>query len=139
MLCNLEGRQSSGQAKDGKAVLSVGDPAYQTHTSPAGTERSQQVLDELGPRYRFARLRGELAPLPFSATESDWVAGVFNEHGMPALQLQRPTPRKPTCDPSAAGRGVVHMACHGLVDQAFGNFFGALAVACDSRRSERPA
>lgn len=28
-----------------------------------------------------------------------------------------------------AGRRIVHLACHGLADQAHGNFFGALALA----------
>ena len=27
-----------------------------------------------------------------------------------------------------AGRRMVHLACHGLADQAYGNFFGALAL-----------
>ena len=29
---------------------------------------------------------------------------------------------------NAPGRSILHVACHGLVDQTYGNFFGALAL-----------
>ena len=40
---------------------------------------------------------------------------------------------------SAPGRKVLHLACHGLVDQEFGNFFGALALAPGPKGDADPA
>jgi CHAT domain-containing protein len=37
------------------------------------------------------------------------------------------------------GRRVVHLACHGLVDTLYGNFFGALALAPNPSRKADPS
>ena len=63
-----------------------------------------------------------------SRSEIGWVAETFDNNGLGAEQLPASKPPRASAATGAAGRKVVHLACHGLVDQAYGNLFGALAM-----------
>src|SRR5262249_2819275 len=69
-----------------------------------------------------------LTPLPFTAPESQAVADAFTKAGFQAGQLQRDKATEAIVRFNVAGRKIIHLACHGLTDQAYGNFFGALAL-----------
>src|SRR5262249_59282303 len=40
---------------------------------------------------------------------------------------------------NVGGRRIIHLACHGLTDQKYGNFFGALALTPGPRAASDPA
>ena len=67
-------------------------------------------------------------PLPYSAKEIRWVADVFGEKGIDAGDAQGDKATERTVRDNVSQRRIVHFACHGLVDQAYGNLFGALAL-----------
>jgi CHAT domain-containing protein len=66
--------------------------------------------------------------LPFTAEESAAVADSFLKAGIEAGSLQRDQATEEIVRFNVSGRKIVHLACHGLTDQAYGNFFGALAL-----------
>jgi CHAT domain-containing protein len=99
-------------------VLSVGDPQYTPVASQNAAEQSRSVL-----------LRSHLTPLPYSGLESRWVRDVFRRAGMSTLVLSKQSATELNVRESIANRRIVHLACHGFADQAFGNVFGALALA----------
>ena len=61
--------------------------------------------------------------------EAQWVAKAFQDAGVKAGVFTGATATEAGVRYWAPGRKVLHLACHGLVDQEFGNFFGALALA----------
>ena len=79
-------------------------------------------------RARYVKSRGSLARLQFSAKESSWISRVFSESGMGVVTLRGADATESSTRASVAGKEFVHLACHGLVEQEFGNLFGALAV-----------
>jgi CHAT domain-containing protein len=78
---------------------------------------------------RYGLFGGSLAPLPFSGRESRWVSEVFQQQGIAAGQLTGNKATEAQVRFNVAGRRIVHLACHGLADEQWGNFFGALALA----------
>ena len=123
ILLNLAGRASS-RDRAGQQVLTVGDPRY---GQPLARTRGD-ALAELAPQSRYASLGGSLTALPYSKWETDWVAGVFREKGTEVVQLRESQATEANVRAKAEGRKLLHLACHGLVDHAYGNFFGALAL-----------
>lgn len=116
VLDSLRIRASAPPPADRQPVLSVGDPKYR-----------DEPPSEQGARSALARAR--LTALPFSGLESKWVAEVFGKEGLPAAQLLGEEATEAKVRAAAAARRVLHLACHGLTDQAHGNLFGALALA----------
>lgn len=127
VLWNLGERAPATSPAGRKPVLTVGDPAYPT-ASLKPAERGAIALEALTNRARYTVAGGRLARLPFAGLESTWVASSFRKHGMPAERIAGPEATKARVCREIPGRQVVHLACHGLADQSFGNFFGALAL-----------
>ena len=122
VLYNLLERPATATAENAHAVLTVGDPAY----AIAKGEAPANAIASSGSRYSAAG--GELARLPYSGTESRWVAKNFSQQGVRVADLLGAQATEQNVRAAAAGCDVLHLACHGLTDQAFGNFFGALAL-----------
>ncbi len=125
VLSNLSTRSKADQGA-GKPVLTVADPVYPNETPLVSTHGSG--LLELASRTRYSRIGGELNRLPYTAEESNVVKDVFSNVGLAASSLMREQATEANVRQSVAGRKIVHLACHGLADQAYGNFFGALAL-----------
>lgn len=110
--------RSAARSPSPQAVLTVGDPAYESAAST-------------GPpsvRTRYTRLGGQLTPLPYSGNESAWVSQVFSKQGIGVTSLRKQQATEAAIRAAAPGRRIVHLACHGLADGRYGNLFGALAV-----------
>src|SRR5207342_758456 len=88
-------------------------------TTSSGSERS--ALAVLGPQARFSRGGGKLTALPFSGWESSWVADVFGKVGINVNKFVKADATEAKLRENISGRAVIHLACHGLVDQQFGN------------------
>ena len=132
VLAQLAGRQRSKGAAE--PVLSVGDPAYQAADAAAAN-----AVALISPGTRFATLAGGLTRLPYTAWETKWVAEVFARHGAPAVTLTQQAATERACREKLTGREIIHLACHGLCDEASGNLFGSLALAPNPRGEVDPA
>ena len=137
VLYNLAERPAAPPSPDREPVLAVGDPAY----GEAGTESPTPttVLAELTSRSRYGIVGGRLSRLPHSGTEMQWVAKDFNDAGIKAVTLSRATATERGVSYWSPGRRVLHLACHGLADQKYGNFFGALALTPGPKGADDPS
>ncbi len=126
VLVNLATRQAPKLAGV-HPVLTVADAIYQ---SGAGVTGAPKAGDELlaSARSRYRNGSGTLQRLPFTATESNWVAKNFKQHGVAVEGLRGALATEANVRANVSGREILHFACHGLVDQQHGNFFGALAL-----------
>ena len=141
VLQNLQARATVGLTADaGPQLLSVGDPAY----APLPTKEVASAKAETNPelaginRARTlttgeSRFAGELSRLPFSGRESHWVAEVFAKAGMRSITLQAQEATEAKVRAHIVGRRFIHLACHGMCDSSYGNFYGALAFAPGSQ------
>lgn len=132
VLFNLSSRSKNVTPK-GDVVLTVADPIYAQENQLASVQGSS--LSDLTSLTRYAGLGGHLNRLPFTAEESSVVKEVFTKVGLMASSLLRDQATEANVRRNVAGRKLVHLACHGLTDQAHGNFFGALALT-PGRRSQ---
>ncbi len=105
-------------------VLTIGGCLYDGPGEPA----SASVLADLASNARYTRRGGSLKPLPFSKTETQWVADVFQQGRQPVAHLRGSLATEANIRFNATNRKVLHFACHGLVDRTHGNLFGALAL-----------
>ena len=96
------------------------------------------MLATFKPAARYAA-RGNLQPLPHSDTEVSWVAEAFTKSGLAASKLLRAEATEENLRSRVAGQGIVHLACHGLVDSEQGNFFGALALTPGAKAGSNPS
>jgi len=71
---------------------------------------------------------GRLEPLPYSEWELSFVAQVFQGKGIEVARLKGKMATERNVRANVRGRRLVDLACHGLVDQRYGNLFGALAL-----------
>ena len=125
VLYNLLGRSKAPHGT-GNSVLTVADPVYPQETQLASVQGLG--LLEMTSRTRYAGIGGQLNRLPYTAEESNVVKDVFTKVGLAASSLMREAATEANLRQSVTGRRIVHLACHGLTDQAHGNFFGALAL-----------
>ncbi len=132
ILLNLAQRGTKEAVSGVEPVLTVGEPEY---PKPSATE-PQDVLLQLAARTRYGTAGGSLKPLPFTGWETSWVGNVFGEQGIAAAQLRGARATEAAVRRNASGRRVLHLACHGLVDQAYGNLFGALALTPGPRPND---
>jgi CHAT domain-containing protein/uncharacterized protein HemY len=107
-----------------QAVLTVGDPAYDLDRSANGRETAESGAY----RTRFTATAGGLSRLPYTARETQWVADAFKKNGISVQQLSGDQATEANCRQMMPGCTWIHLACHGLCDQASGNLFGALAL-----------
>lgn len=124
ILMNLAERESASGDTTRPALLTIGDCRYDegSHLDDA------DVLAQLAPGSRYTSVGGRLAPLPYSAREVQWVADVFQNQGVSVAWLKDDWATEETVRHNVSDRRIVHFACHGLVDQEYGNLFGALAL-----------
>jgi CHAT domain-containing protein len=126
VLVNLATRLATSTAS-AQPVLTVADAIYKAGAEVAGApETSDQLAFTAQSRYWDGG--GPLQSLPFTATESNWVAKNFKQHGIEAAGLRGALATEANVRANVLGREVLHFACHGLVDQRHGNFFGSLAL-----------
>ncbi|MGD9724014.1 MAG: tetratricopeptide repeat protein [Pirellulales bacterium] len=131
LLMNLSNRPLSQNNRDGKPVFTVGDPAY-----PATAPIDSRGALKLTAGARYVSVRGQLNRLPHTETESGWVVQLFRDVGVAAGQLLKRQATEANVRDSVAGRRLVHLACHGIADQSYGNFFGALALTPGPRGAQ---
>jgi len=122
ILLHLAQRPALPASGEREPVLTVGDPAYDlaSSQSPARGQADTQAT--------AAARSAKLSRLPYSGQEASWVADVFVKHGTRVALLKDKRATERMVRGNVAGRQIVHLACHGLVDQNFANFFGALAL-----------
>jgi CHAT domain-containing protein len=137
VLHNLAERVAAAVPAGREPVLTVGNPDYgaELPAAPPGhplgpaAPAGAPPLDQLAARSRYSARGGRLTPLPFSGTESQWVAEVFAERGIRAARLEGRQATKANLESLIEDRRLVHLACHGFAEQSYGNFYGALALA----------
>jgi CHAT domain-containing protein len=137
VLYNLAERPAANASSDREPVLALGDPAY----DEAGAGRptpARSALADLTSRSRYSTVGGRLTRLPHSATEMQWVASDFNDAGIKAATLSGANATERGVRYWSSGRRVLHLACHGLSDQKYGNFFGALALTPGPKGADDP-
>jgi CHAT domain-containing protein len=129
----LSERPSHEAPRGREPVLTVGDPAY-----PESVRRAEDVFAQVLPDSRFRSAKGKLARLPNSATESTKVVENFRSAGVEAVQFLGKKATENTVRQNVSGRRLIHLACHGLADQSWGNIFGALALTPGPRADKDP-
>jgi CHAT domain-containing protein len=137
VLYNLQTRPRTAATSAAEPVLSVGDPAYPT--APTALAAADSALGALSAASRYRSAGGQLSRLPHSGLETLWVSRVFQDEGISSVRLVGEAATKANVRANAAGRQVVHLACHGRVDTSYGNFYGALALAPGQQASSNPA
>jgi len=138
ILYNLATRTKPQPASSQPAVLSVADPDYPEPAAPASAGDAGD-LRELAPEARMAMLKDRIARLPYSGLESRWVAEAFAQQGLSVTPLVQREATEGNLRRSVARRSVLHLACHGLADDHYGNLFGALALAPGPGPRPQPA
>ena len=140
VLVNLANRSSASELS-AQPVLTVADAVYGA-AAPDATRSggraggrangrsggNASASSSRSARSRYGLAGGELQPLPYTATESTWVRENFTDRGVKAVGLRGEKATEVNVRGNVAGREILHFACHGLVDQTYGNFFGALAL-----------
>ena len=121
VMLNL-GRRGAAKGHEASPILTLGDPAYRLAARENGNRGSTRL---------------NLTRLPYSGRESQWVKEVFGKRGSESIQLLGAQATEGNLRREISGRELVHLACHGMSDDAFGNLFGALALA-PSRQSGNP-
>lgn len=137
ILWRLTHRESPATKSATTAVLTVGDPSYGAPGALAAN--GANARNASGQAARYGEYGGRLDRLPYSGNEASWVAEVYKKQGVSVTVLKREAATEPAVRASAAGKRVLHLACHGLVDQSYGNFFGALALTPGGAQQAGPA
>ena len=149
ILVNLMKRPASS-AESRRSLLTLGNPQYREQadatqedvspktvaaTDPPAESSSAEVAlvaaaDRSGELTRdmMYGFRGVLPPLPGTERECVQLAECFQRQGMTAKPLLGKNATEQQFVESVRGRGIVHLAAHGLVDERYGNLFGAIAL-----------
>lgn len=125
VLYNLSQPVAAADSSVREPVLTLGNPDYSGGQLAA---RPDDALGQVAVNSRYGGLGGKLAPLPYSGWESTWVADAFHKAGIGAVRLEGAEATKARLQAMIEGRRIIHLACHGLADQSYGNLFGALAL-----------
>jgi CHAT domain-containing protein len=123
VLVNLAGQSTKATKSAPQPVLTVANPTYRGRP-----QETDPTLLASTPRTRFWSSVGQLQPLPYTDQESKWVVDVFKQRGIKSGALRDRSATEVGARLNVPGREIIHFACHGLVDQMHGNFFGALAL-----------
>jgi tetratricopeptide (TPR) repeat protein/CHAT domain-containing protein len=124
ILLNLAERESQVSHPAAQPVLAVGDCVYGKPAEASG----DTLLAQLAPQARYRSVGGRQDRLKYSGWEISFVAEVFGKRGIKVAWLKGPMATERNVRHNARGRRVLDLACHGRVDQAYGNLFGALAL-----------
>lgn len=138
VLCNLADRPV---VSDGNRppVLTVSDPVYPQEKGAAAASGLSADLNQLSRGARYARFGAHLMRLPFTQIEAAAVVDAFTKAGIAMGQLKRELSTEANVRFNVANRKIVHLACHGLADQQYSNFFGALALTPGTQAATNPA
>lgn len=120
MYYNLKQRKLAEKQQD---VLTVGNPQY----GSASSDTDGSLLDLTRPSRSFARF-GLLKPLPWTQQETEWIADSCKENKLSVTRLDLKESTESNVRKNTVGRRLVHLACHGIADDSYGNLFGALAL-----------
>ncbi len=124
ILINLTERKAASGTGGREPVLTVGNCRYGRPSEPDPGD----VLAQISTRSLYSTFGGSQNALPYSAWESGWVVDVFKEYGFASVRLEGAEATEANVRKQSTGREVVHLACHGLASEEYGNLFGALAV-----------
>ncbi len=117
-------------------VLTIADPLY--ISSPQANSRDD-LLGQLTSRSRYGAAGGRFQALPNTHLESTWLADVFKQNGIAVARLEKASATEAAVRANAGNRRVLHLACHGVADEQFGNVFGALALSPGKDAATNPA
>jgi CHAT domain-containing protein/tetratricopeptide (TPR) repeat protein len=123
VLMNLAKREAPAPVAGREPILTLGDPTY-----PQGNAAPDSIDRKLGMARSADQFRAGPARLPFTGWEAQWVQQMFDKIGLSSLKLTGPQATEAAIRREAPGRQIIHLACHGMADQNYGNFFGSLAV-----------
>ncbi len=123
ILLNLAEREIKPTSTARAPVLTIGDVPY----GEADPGSEDTTLATRHPRSRYVTL-GSLTPLPYTKWETNWVSKVFASSGTSVAALRGDMTTERTVRFNVTDRRIIHFACHGLIDQAYGNLFGALVL-----------
>ena len=122
-LLYLSARKGREQVDPGPpTLLTVGNPSYPLARNADSTPRAGSRSAD-GP---ILGLRGQLPRLPFTARECQAIGALFDPRSVTMLQGPEATERKVVA--AARGARFLHLAAHGLVNEEYGNLFGAIAL-----------
>jgi CHAT domain-containing protein/Tfp pilus assembly protein PilF len=124
VLYNLTTRMAS-KPTEREPVLTVGNPTYGPIDVASG---ELLALSRATGQSGYRSAGGKLTALPNTEKEVQWIVECFRKAGMSSLALQGDQATKAQVVSQAEGRWLVHLACHGMTDQTYGNFYGALAL-----------
>jgi CHAT domain-containing protein len=134
VLVNLASKTVASTPRGREPVLSVSDPNYPDDKAELGAG----VTRQLGTLARYASRGKRLTKLPFAGQESDRMVAYFQGAGIPCKQLRNREATEANVRTEVVGRRLVHFACHGLADEAWANFFGALALTPGVKADSTP-
>jgi len=129
LLVNLAARQDEAKKPAEQPVLSIGDCVYGAPAKAGDGE----LLSALSPRNRYSGVGGQLDPLEYAGAEIDAVGRSFRDQKIRVATLRGKTAREQPVRQYGPGRRVLHFATHAVVDEAYGNLFGALALTPGSK------
>ncbi|QDU25103.1 CHAT domain protein [Anatilimnocola aggregata] len=118
VMLNLAKREPATQ-RASQPLFTLGDPTYPQVTQ-SSAERAKLAVDE--------QFRAGLSRLPYTGSESIWVQQWFEKAGLAGLRITGTAATEGAIREHVAGREIVHLACHGMADRSYGNFYGALAI-----------
>ena len=124
ILLNLAEREDQVLHAADQPVLAVGDCIY---GEPVEASDDTQ-LAQLAPSTRYGSLGEQPDRLKYSGWEISFVAQVFGKRGIQVASLKGESATEQNLRRNLPGRRIVDLACHGRVDQEYGNLFGALAL-----------
>ena len=135
-LYNLEHRASVRPVPSAThiAVLSLSDPIFDLRelAVPVPAPKQQATNERNGEveltRGSFEALGGSLSRLPGTAAETDAIRAAFGKEAGNVVTLQREAATEGNLRPALLGKRYAHLATHGLVDEARGALFAALAL-----------
>lgn len=112
-----------------RKTLTVGDPMYATseRSHEADRDSEETSLMAVSASRNFSRF-GKLLQLPWTAREVDWIFDTCSKAGNTTTKLVKTEATEANVRNNMSGRQIVHLACHGLVDDSYGNLFGSLAL-----------
>ncbi|WP_254508867.1 CHAT domain-containing protein [Anatilimnocola floriformis] len=104
-------------------LFALGDPNYAAATGADALDRT------LGISRTVDRFRSGLSKLPSTGLEANWIQQNLEKIGFTTTKVLGAEATEAAIRRHAPGKQIIHMACHGMADQSYGNFFGSLAVA----------
>jgi len=122
MYYNLSRRTT--ETKTIRRTLTVGNPDYTVKR----TVKPSNSIAEMHNSRRAAKLR-ILLPLPGTERETAWVEESSRKNNISVTRLNQLQATEANIRKNTAGCQIVHLACHGLAEDDFGNaMFSSLAV-----------